>query len=302
MFEKSLLTKLSDSVMVTHSQLGLQNADCPFGGLNVALFADFHQFPPVARTYAALYDSESSTDLGARGHNLYQQFKNVVLLNKQLRVMDPEWMGLLERLHSGICTADDVELLKTVTLDSPSCLPTSLDEMPWSNAIFITSCNAARNEWNAEALRCHCIRTGAVLYRSPAKDHKGKTHKELLMQERLHVAGMTEKKTGHVPDMLEIAIGMKCMVTINIATESDLANGTRGTIMDIILNPREPPPNPDEDNIVDLLYPPVLILFRPLNQENVLSFEGILSGLLPIVPSEVTFPVKHKKEKQYTVY
>ncbi len=65
MFEKSLLTKLSDSTMMTCSQLGLQNADHPFGGLNVALFGDFHQFPPVVRMHAALYDSESSTDLVA---------------------------------------------------------------------------------------------------------------------------------------------------------------------------------------------------------------------------------------------
>ncbi len=95
---------------------------------------------------------------------------------------------------------------------------------------------------------------------------------------------------------------MKCMVTINIATESDLANGMGGTIADLILDPHEPTPKPDEDNAVDLLYPPALILFQPLNQENVPSFEGIPSGLLPIVPSKVTFPVKHKKEKQYTVY
>ncbi|PBK71404.1 hypothetical protein ARMSODRAFT_883566 [Armillaria solidipes] len=50
------------------------------------------------------------------------------------------------------------------------------------------------------------------------------------------------------------------------------------------------------------MYPPALILFCPLNQENVPSFEGVGSGLLPNVLSEVTFPVKYKKEKQYTVY
>ncbi len=48
---------------------------------------------------------------------------------------------------------------------------------------------------------------------------------------------MNEKKMGRIPDMLEIALGMKAMVTINITTESDLANGTRGTIEDLILDP-----------------------------------------------------------------
>ncbi len=122
------------------------------------------------------------------------------------------------------------------------------------------------------------------------------------MREKLDVVGMTKKKAGCIPDMLEIAIGMKAMVTVNIAMESDLANGTRGTIEDLILNPQEQPPQPDEDNIINLMYPPALILFWPLNQENVPTFEGLGAGLLPIVPLEVTFPVKQKKQKQYTIY
>ena len=39
--------------------------------------------------------------------------------------------------------------------------------------------------------------------------------------------------------MLEITIGMKVMVTVNISTYADLTNGTRGVITDIILNHRE---------------------------------------------------------------
>ncbi|PBK71405.1 hypothetical protein ARMSODRAFT_855762, partial [Armillaria solidipes] len=200
---------------------------------------DFHQFPPVVRAHAALYDSECSTDLSARGHELYWQFDNVILLDEQLRVTDIEWMGLLDRLCSGTCMEEDIDLLNTVTLDSPSCCPTNLDESSWSDAIFITSQNAVHNEWNVEALRQHCIRTGNVLYRSPTEDYRGKTWEELSMKEQLDVVAMMEKKTGHIPDMLEIAIGMKAMVTINIAMELDLANSTRGTIEVLILDPRE---------------------------------------------------------------
>jgi len=32
---------------------------------------------------------------------------------------------------------------------------------------------------------------------------------------------------------------MKVMVTLNLATEADLANGSRGIITDIVLDPRE---------------------------------------------------------------
>ncbi len=90
---------------------------------------------------------------------------------------------------------------------------------------------------------------------------------------------------------------MKSIVTVNIAMESDLAKGTRGTIEDVVRDPWEQPPQPDKDNIVNLMYPPALILFRPLNQENMPTFERLRAGLLPVVPLEVTFPVKKKKKK-----
>ena len=35
------------------------------------------------------------------------------------------------------------------------------------------------------------------------------------------------------------SVGMKAMETMNIATEADLENGTRGEIIDIVLDPRE---------------------------------------------------------------
>jgi len=44
---------------------------------------------------------------------------------------------------------------------------------------------------------------------------------------------------GKLPGQLEseLAVGMKAMVTMNIATEADLANRARGKIVDIVLNP-----------------------------------------------------------------
>jgi len=56
---------------------------------------------------------------------------------------------------------------------------------------------------------------------------------------------MSAKHTGKLPGQfkLELAVGMKAMVTMNIATEADLANRARGKIVDIVLNPRELDPD-----------------------------------------------------------
>ena len=38
---------------------------------------------------------------------------------------------------------------------------------------------------------------------------------------------------------VELAVGMKAMVILNIASEADLTNGTRGTVQGFVLDPRE---------------------------------------------------------------
>ncbi|KAK0471709.1 hypothetical protein IW261DRAFT_1344233 [Armillaria novae-zelandiae] len=124
MLDKIFLCKLSDTATITQCQL------------------DFHQFPPVTKSHAALYDPSSSTDNAMRGHELYHQFQTVILLKEQLCVNDDVWMAFLNCLQMGICTVQDMELTDSVCLDSPSCLPTNLHTSPWEDAVFITSRNS----------------------------------------------------------------------------------------------------------------------------------------------------------------
>ena len=42
--------------------------------------------------------------------------------------------------------------------------------------------------------------------------------------------------TSSLPNKIDLAIGMKVMVLLNIDTDSDLANGLHGVITDIILD------------------------------------------------------------------
>ncbi len=90
-----------------------------------------------------------------------------------------------------------------------------------------------------------------------------------------------------------MAIGMKAMVLMNLSTDADLANGSRGIITDILLDPREPDAiaiTSEEDcpPTVRLHYPPVAILFKPLNRENI-TLRGLPHGTIPITPTHKTF-------------
>jgi hypothetical protein len=62
-----------------------------------------------------------------------------------------------------------------------------------------------------------------------------------------------------------MAIGMKVMICFNLSTAGDIANlnGTRGTIRDFILDPREEALEMAKVETVKLMYPPAMILFEP---------------------------------------
>ena len=69
------------------------------------------------------------------------------------------------------------------------------------------------------------------------------------------------RKRKDLPWRIEIAKGMKVLVTDNIETDLDVTNGARGEIVDIILHPDEPPIS-DSDPVVYLQYVPTYILVK----------------------------------------
>jgi hypothetical protein len=91
--------------------------------------------------------------------------------------------------------------------------------------------------WNDLMLTEHAQKSNQIKYEIYANNQCN--GQPLTKQQRLAVAHLNLNKTNHLPHKVEIVKGMKAMVLMNISTESDLANGTRGVIEDIILGPKE---------------------------------------------------------------
>lgn len=261
-----------------------------FGGINVILVGDFHQFPPPGREDLALFNRRPPTKTAAIGRAIFEQFETVVILKEQMRIRDARWMNILQRARTGDCTEDDVSEIRKLVVTEPDCSIPDFDEEPWSSAVLVTPRHGVRSPWNDAAIEKHCARTGNVLYTFDAEDTVGRERKELSMRERVIVAGMREKKTARLPNRTSVAVGMKAMVTWNISTDADLANGARGEIVDIVLDPRE---NPKAlyGAAVKLEYPPAMILFKPANKATI-KFPGLAEGLIPIFPTESTFSIE----------
>ncbi|KAG1792363.1 uncharacterized protein HD556DRAFT_1239539, partial [Suillus plorans] len=195
--------------------------------------ADFHQFPPVAvKKSAALYypcDSSKDTAEEMLGRKIYEQFTTVVCLKEQIRVTDPEWNDLLHHIRHSSCCSHHVQLLCSLVLTNPHCPPTDFNSPPWNDAVLITPCNAVRRQWNLNMTKNHCQRSGNRLFVCKAKDTiQGR---ELTLMKRYAVAtkpsgrNAKQDERAALPNVIKLAVGVKVMVTFNVDTELNVANG-----------------------------------------------------------------------------
>jgi hypothetical protein len=93
-----------------------------------------------------------------------------------------------------------------------------------------------------------------------------------------------------LPDEVFLAIGMHVMVTANVETEIDIANGSRGIVEDIVVHSDEA--NTQEVGLeFRLKRPPACVLVR-LERTQAQQLTGLEKGFIPIVPKRESFPLK----------
>jgi len=89
---------------------------------------------------------------------------------------------------------------------------------------------------------------------------------------------------------VELSIGMKIMVTFNVHTNLDIANGACGEIVDIVLDEREGDIQ-KEDSITNLKYPPCYILVQLLHCK-MSTLKGLPEGVIPIAPMKKNYTIQ----------
>ena len=160
-----------------------------------------------------------------------ENFKTVVQLKEQYRVTDPEWNELLQRVRFGNCRAHHLEFLRKLILTDPDCPPTDFNKHPWTDAILITPRHGVLRHWNAAAVRQECARKKVPLLRCPAEDTTA--GRPLTLHERCRAArtqpkrSKTRQERAGLSNVVELFVGMKMMITYNVMTDMDLANGAR---------------------------------------------------------------------------
>lgn len=297
MVNKKQLHCLDAVLRAERQRRHLPRADDSFGGLNVVLFGDFHHFPPIGAESVALYVPSMPSDAlpYKLGRQLFEKFRTVVILKEQMRCEDPRWTALLHRLRTGDCTTGDIDLLRRLVLAGSEAL-TQDSSLPWEDAVLVTSRHAVRKAWNARALQRLSEKSGRLRYIWPAEDVDKVTNRYPSPAIRLALASRCNKDPHDVGGLklesqLSVVIGMRAMVSFNIATENDVANGSRGTVVGLVLDEREDRVVPNDAGEVHLRYPPVVIFFKldvkPGYRPKKL-FRDLDAGVIPLTPLKCT--------------
>ena len=166
MISKSFLAKLSRNIGIRKVKGAVNNPDdshvndsLGFGGINVILCGDLHQFPPVAGAKKdPLYYSPQSTDSTdlKTGHMMYEEFTTVIVLHEQVQVTDMGWWDFLRCLHKGAVKEEDLAMLRKLLITNPECLLTDFTSSTWGKLFLVTPYHAVRTEWNLSAAEKHC--------------------------------------------------------------------------------------------------------------------------------------------------
>ncbi|KDN48170.1 hypothetical protein RSAG8_03186, partial [Rhizoctonia solani AG-8 WAC10335] len=166
--------------------------------------------------------------------------------------------------------------------------PDASNPEEWEDAVLVTLRHSVRLAWNQMATRRHYTKNGVRPFVCPAEDTID--NRRLTITERWEASKKTpqrkadrgQRMKASLPDVLELAIGMEVMVTYNVETELDVANGACGVVERIIFVRREELPTiltsestrPVE---LSLAYPPECVLVR-LYRTKASTIEGLGPG------------------------
>ncbi|QRV90295.1 ATP-dependent DNA helicase PIF1 [Ceratobasidium sp. AG-Ba] len=304
MMSRGFFTRVSAALAAAKNVESADSTFLAFGGLNMVVCGDFGQFEPVARgPQSSLYWAMESGDSedNKQGRLLYETLTTVVLLKEQCRTRDEVWLRILRNIRQGACTPDDIQEIRSLIVGfEDSDAGPEEEEETWHDAVLVTPRNICRIDWNRAANRMHAMRSGCQLFICPAEDTV--EGRPITSQERwdaVQSKGPRSKDRfgcNGLPDRVELAVGMKVMVTVNVETELDIANGSRGVVVDLILDHREGQEAAAEVSEVHLKYPPACVLVQ-LDRTKAAKIDGLGERVIPIFPRVRRFDIPQKKGK-----
>ncbi len=263
---------------------------CAFAGIDVLFVGHFQQFPPVLQT-PLYYGSDPCTEMRSVltqthsdrefGRSLWQQITDVIILKEQIRVTDKVFRNLLDRVAEGKGTKKDYKLLNTRLVSK-----VDVSSQRWKFAPVIVPGNALRRCLNRVHAVNHAISCGQKLLISIADDMCSRVN--LTKSKRKQLLALNYTQAGNLPSELELYIGAPVMLTMNIAVELMLSNGSPGTITRIAFDAKNASGNFKSGQGIKV---PKYVVVK-FDGTTCPRLPGLEQGEIPVFPISVSYQFK----------
>ncbi len=261
----------------------------PFANMDILFVGDFHQFPPV-KSIPLYYGTDQNTptrplcnqrDVDREfGRSLWMQLTHTIILREQNRIQDETYADILSRLATGTCTVKDFQLLNTRIIGK-----VDINTKKFCDAPVIVPGNNLRREVNRLFAKKAASASGQHMIFSIAKDFSAKY--DLPPSKLIRLQKLSYTETGNLPGELELFIGMPVVLTMNLAVEAKLSNGSMGNITKIVC--KRKPVIVEGRYILPELPSYVVVKFSEFNS---VSFKDLEPGEVPIFPQTASFTYK----------
>lgn len=132
-----------------------------FGGINVIICGNHHQFPPDAQAIrnALFYPSDEFHDSHESqvGQVIYEEFETVVVLKEQIQVTDKVWHDFLQHLHHSQVKECHLKMLRKLVIRRSQEPQVNFSADPWKCMSLITPHHAICKQWNEAAVQ-KCVK------------------------------------------------------------------------------------------------------------------------------------------------
>ena len=204
-----------------------------FGALLIViLMGDFFQFPPV-RGPALWKEPRSGNAEDEEGRLIWHQFKNVIILDEQMRQSGhASFRGLLHRARTSTLTEEDLDLLN-------SCVITSLVAPQLHGATTVVKLNSLRHQVNRIRMEHFAKSCCQKIYAFPAQHTRTKSTGPTNL--RLRVDDLLQQPAHGTripfPGMFLYTPNMPCVILTNVCTRLGQVNGATGTAIGVVVDP-----------------------------------------------------------------
>jgi ATP-dependent DNA helicase PIF1 len=193
----------------------IRGNNLPFGGIQLLLFGDLYQLPPVEWQKGYIFESPAFDEC----------IKEVIILDEIIRQKDPVWQGVLNRIRVGKCDAEIEEILGKHIIDDIDELK-SMEIRP-----TIMYCKRANvDKINGDELKK--LNSPLIDYKVSTKIDKKSWVDDFegLNVDDIKKAEEFLDKNSQYQSLLQLAVGAQVMLTKNLDIAAGMVNGSRGII------------------------------------------------------------------------